>query len=651
MGSNHSVKKSKERKTKAKTADFETLQNIRDARLVEYGKSKNTNKVYAGHIARGRKFLADIVAEREFKGIEICDKGIPTIELAKAFDKPPNRYSAVALEFFLVQKVFTEELSKSSAEGIQGAFADYWDKMEGQTYAGAYSLDETTGKVSGCPARAPAIHDLMKAVKTRAATKGAAATRKHAEAMSLEDLQKIMDWSEGRCPNELFDNVPSNPESVALHGLMRALYPTLFVLMLRYDRMRVYTCPIWEFSLISPFRVFEGLSLQYGDLTMGLKGPAPYHFPYFEVRLEERKNWQKQAGYDGPRTSGIYKIYQQDIGAMDMFTHLQRWLKYLEGRLGRSLESSDFIFPHISHNGTIDPKRTMSYDTFQKHLSEFVAGAGLTKTYTTHCFRRGGAQYRFMYAPIGRRWSLSIIRWWGGWAKGEQVDTMIKYLVDSLQSYETGHGNALCPIAAEADKSFMGEHINQAPPSTEEIRQWKISMDRSLGNAVSEIVGQVTAALSETRLSASPSPEPNLESPPSMSVGEPMPQERSSLRRGHSARHSSNPYSAHAPNRRTSSIPSHSDVDSLAGDAQTQSPSDSLNFPIPGVVIPDVKNWRDVVQQWELGDASVMALKDWPKEWYQGGMKRFTGSLYSQRKMIANEYERCVISSSARMHI
>jgi len=106
---------------------------------------------------------------------------------------------------------------------------------------------------------------------------------------------------------------------------------------------------------------------------------------------------------------------------MDMFTHLQRWLKYLEGRLGRSLESDDFIFPYISHNGTIDPKRAMSYDTFQKLLGEFVAGAGLTKTYTMHCFRRGGTQYRFMYAPIGRRWSLSIIRWWGGWAKGEQV--------------------------------------------------------------------------------------------------------------------------------------------------------------------------------------------------------------------------------------
>ena len=129
MGSNHSLKKSKERKTKSKTADLETLQNIRDARLVEYGKSKNMSKAYAGHISWGRKFLDDIVAERELKGIDICDKGIPTNELAKAFDKPPNHYSAVALEFFPVQKVFTEELSKSYVEGIQGAFADYWDKM------------------------------------------------------------------------------------------------------------------------------------------------------------------------------------------------------------------------------------------------------------------------------------------------------------------------------------------------------------------------------------------------------------------------------------------------------------------------------------------------------------------------------------------
>ena len=109
---------------------------------------------------------------------------------------------------------------------------------EGQKYAGAYALDETTRKVSGCPAQASAIHDLMKAVKTRAATKGAAATQRHAKAKALKDLQEIMVWSTGKCPDELFDNIPSNPESITLmnlHGLMQALYPSLFVLMLRYD--------------------------------------------------------------------------------------------------------------------------------------------------------------------------------------------------------------------------------------------------------------------------------------------------------------------------------------------------------------------------------------------------------------------------------
>ena len=129
MSKSNTARKPSERKSKTQTMDFNTLQNIRDASLLQYGKSKNTNKAYAGHVARGKKFLASIISERKAKGIEVCDKGIPTDELAKAFENPPNRYSAVALEFFLVQKVFTEELSKSYAEGIQGAFADYWDKM------------------------------------------------------------------------------------------------------------------------------------------------------------------------------------------------------------------------------------------------------------------------------------------------------------------------------------------------------------------------------------------------------------------------------------------------------------------------------------------------------------------------------------------
>ena len=45
----------------------------------------------------------------------------------------------------------------------------------------------------------------------------------------------------------------------------------------------------------------------------------------------------------------------------------------------------------------------------------------------------------------------------------------MKYLIDSLQSYETGHGNALHPIHTEPDKSFMSDHIAMQPVTAEEF--------------------------------------------------------------------------------------------------------------------------------------------------------------------------------------
>lgn len=116
-----------------------------------------------------------------------------------------------------------------------------------------------------------------------------------------------------------------------------------------------------------------------------------------------------------------YEIYAQDIPEIDMYAHLMRWLCLYEVLLGRPLESEDQLFPHISANGTIHPRQEMSYDSFSKMLAKFTEGAGLEGWFTTHSFRRGGAQYRFIFAPLGLRWSLNVIRWWGGWAEGENV--------------------------------------------------------------------------------------------------------------------------------------------------------------------------------------------------------------------------------------
>lgn len=96
-----------------------------------------------------------------------------------------------------------------------------------QKYAGEYSYDKKTDTVLGCPARAPAVAAVHDAVKTWSGVKGAAATRQHAEAMTIEELQKMMCWSEKECPNEMVTpekaGMVSNVEELQLlmkHAMM-----------------------------------------------------------------------------------------------------------------------------------------------------------------------------------------------------------------------------------------------------------------------------------------------------------------------------------------------------------------------------------------------------------------------------------------------
>ena len=108
-------------------------------------------------------------------------------------------------------------------------------------------------------------------------------------------------------------------------------------------------------------------------------------------------------------TGNSYNVYQQDIPKIDMYTHLPRWINYIEGLLGRHLEPDESIFPYFRPNGIPDMSREMTHEMVQSLINTFTSEAGLLKYFTTHCFWRGGAQYRFMYAPIGQRWSLCKI--------------------------------------------------------------------------------------------------------------------------------------------------------------------------------------------------------------------------------------------------
>jgi hypothetical protein len=107
-----------------------------------------------------------------------------------------------------------------------------------------------------------------------------------------------------------------------------------------------------------------------------------------------------------------------------MWTHLRRWIKFYEKALNRKLQGDDYIFPFIAPNGVFHPDRPISHEGVTKQLQAAAKDANLSgQQYSTHCLRRGGAQYRFMNAPLGKRWSLTACRWWGGWTEGEKVRT------------------------------------------------------------------------------------------------------------------------------------------------------------------------------------------------------------------------------------
>jgi hypothetical protein len=120
-----------------------------------------------------------------------------------------------------------------------------------------------------------------------------------------------------------------------------------------------------------------------------------------------------------------YMIPQQaDIEPhLDCYTHTNNWLNHLESLMGHPLHDGDFLFPAIASTGKLKIGEKISHTGFKTFMTEIIECSGVLKgrngKFTTHCFRRGGAQYRFMWAK--RKWSLKVIKWWGGWSSGERV--------------------------------------------------------------------------------------------------------------------------------------------------------------------------------------------------------------------------------------
>ncbi|KAJ7814603.1 hypothetical protein B0H14DRAFT_2604000 [Mycena olivaceomarginata] len=560
------------------------IQALQKTGLTKHSKAANTTKKYGESVRNARKWLGasieegnntgktkvadtDSADEEEGKSGTGPDPIAPDVEgedvedpeesftfdtpeYKQALDDIPNEHSPKVLSH-LTFKIFHQGLKIGTADTAKAAFKELWKMADGDTYRGRWHFNKTSNRWEGSPTKSAEM----------------AGERTHSLAMTKEYMAKVFAWSDGVCPPSTYFSAVKTKEEL-----------TLVTKHLMYKAFSSTGWTIWT-------RNFELIKLKEKDLMFGLEDTQGFNAPYFELRLNNRKGWQRKiskAQKEADLRSGKYKICSQpDLPACDAHHWLPLWRKYLQEVIyHRPLGPEDYIFPAIGANGIVQVGEHVSHDDVQKWIKEFTAGAKLPQangTFSTHCYRRGGAQYRFMFAPVGRRWTLRQVRWWGGWAEGENRDTLIKYLLDELGTYEDDYSGLLLPNQPDMDESFLGEGSSLATATTGQLNLFHQSLSADM-----RAVTGTLSALVETFAKI---------------------------------------------------IPLISPQEPTAGAVVAAIQPGNL-LATPHLVIPDIPHWVD-------GDpvhGLEKPLRDWPKEWLAGSNKPKFAMKYHDRRVIATEY-------------
>lgn len=220
----------------------------------------------------------------------------------------------------------------------------------------------------------------------------------------------------------------------------------------------------------------------------------------------------------------------------------------------------------------------------------------------------------------------------------------MKYLFDSLQSYESSYSDALCPIRDEPDKSFMGDQKALGPLTNQEFRLFHSSFMDNVDSLKTMLQAMQIPYMGTGILPAIQ----HLSIPPSGC----LPSNRElAITADSESPWSAVPLSFHAmpvdpvlsaANCGISSEPNPIPQQPLpVSNKWTRlKPSQQRLAPLPGAVIPDIPRgpnaWKTAVEQWDS------FLKDWEPWKYTGVMRLVNGTKRSLRETIALEYDACV---------
>ncbi|KAF9170859.1 hypothetical protein BGX21_003143 [Mortierella sp. AD011] len=351
---------------------------------------------------------------------------------------------------------------------------------------------------------------------------------------------------------------------------------------------------------------------------------------YFTITLSFRKTNQADAS-----KANVYEIHPlPDEPHACCYTKLLAWLGWLE-KNNHPLRPDDFLFPSLASDGRVKLKEPFSSSRIQTLLDQFTTDAGLLESrhgrYTAHCFRRGGAQHRFMFSKT--KWSLKAVKWWGGWPEGEPVGTIMRYLMDEFVRYETGFGDMFSPTRSDSRHSvFMGELSNtdnvtqQSLAVSQEALRLSIINETEHSNSAkfSQLQNEIVFMRQEMNEKLA-------------QLGSTITKQLQTIAQT-LAQSTSTPTFA----QQLAPVDTQTLDPPLPNTLQTQKQKKKNTQGIDGIPIapriPDITTWKDVIRQWDDGDLEkglAIPLKLWTVR-----MRNTDSSRYSQRKLVATEYIR-----------
>ncbi|KAI0057704.1 hypothetical protein BV25DRAFT_1919893 [Artomyces pyxidatus] len=367
--------------------------------------SKNTTKAYSNYVKAGKKWLKEFVQQSTTN-----ETGAPGVDnanqLAGAFDSISDQ-TPLALKLYTAFKCEEGQLGFSTAEGARTAFKDYFTRVLG-CQGDTWKFDSHTQTWEGNPVFDPEYKEYFESLKNRGRRNQ---TVTHALPMLLKDM--------------------------------------------RYQAFATTAFNLWT-------RNEELVNLQWKNMSFE---HAPDQGPYIQFTLVFRKT-NKDALKGHPMHVPPDHEGHPEI---DAYLYMSKWIDHLTAILQCPLQDEDYIFPALASTDKLKLGEPMSCSGMENLLDQVHSGSGVMEgrngKFTTHCFRRGGAQWCFMFAE--HKWSMKAVKWWGGWSSSDDVGTVMRYLLDELIAYEEGFSDIMMKDRnRERHESFMGEGHRTPTPAT-----------------------------------------------------------------------------------------------------------------------------------------------------------------------------------------